>query len=69
MIEVFGLEEGCEAAKLYECYTTTLARIEALDVQQQFRDIFTTVVNEAYDNALHETQEAKDAVTSPRREK
>lgn len=67
MIHVFDMEPGSEAAALHAKYTSAIKAIGELDITSKFRDIFLSVVNEAYDAALSETQEAMEAVQSPRR--
>lgn len=64
--EVFDLDAGTAAAELFTRYTNYKKSIEALEISQRLIDTFCHVLNEAYDRALDETNEAQEAASSPR---
>ena len=67
MIEVFELKSGCKAAELYELYQGCMDVVRSSErLPAPMKDTFMHILNEAYDAALSETQEAQEAVTSPR---
>ena len=66
MLVVFDFATSCKAAELYERYTQYQQALMELDVSQTLRETFLNILNQAYDEALAETEEALETASSPR---
>tara|TARA_B100000886_G_scaffold24178_1_gene15483 strand:- start:1875 stop:2084 length:210 start_codon:yes stop_codon:yes gene_type:complete len=65
-LAVFELGTDATAIDVYDKYTDHRAQLEGLRISKFLRDALYAVLNKAYDLALAETSDAREAVQSPR---
>ena len=65
-LAIFALGNEATAIDVYDKYTDHRDQIDSLRMSQKLRDALAAVLNKAYDLALAETSDAREAVQSPR---
>lgn len=65
-LAIFELGTDATAIEVYDKYTDYREQLDNLRMSQSLRDALNAVLNSAYDMALAETTDAREAVQSPR---
>ena len=65
-LAIFELGADATAIEVYDKYTDHREQLDNLRMSQSLRDALNAVLNSAYDMALAETTDAREAVQSPR---
>lgn len=66
MIDAFGLEPGASSADLWKCYEESYRKLKGASLPSTIERVFLAALGDAYEQAMADTAEARDAAKSPR---
>lgn len=66
MLDLFGLEPGASSVDLWKRYEENYRKLQEASLHPEIERVFLAALGDAYEQAMGDTAEARDAKVSPR---